>query len=105
MGINLKLVPDCVSEEGIPYQLLCIEIPTGIAEPSDLKSLKLPPGIDTTKGAVIEGRAPIWVYGYLVHELHPTSWVATYDTRLGAVIVETHSKQVAVGQVLKINQP
>ncbi|MGE5656975.1 MAG: CRISPR-associated protein Csx3 [Actinomycetota bacterium] len=31
---------------------------------------------------VIEGKVPIWLYGYLVHECHPGIWAACYDTRL-----------------------
>lgn len=65
--------------------------------------LQLPFGIDTTGGVVISGRAPIWLYAYLTHELHPTAWVACYDPRLGAVVVATHSLQVCIGQVIPIH--
>jgi CRISPR-associated protein Csx3 len=69
-------------------------------EPSQLQDIKIPE-IDTTKGVIISGRGPIWLYAYLVHELHATAWVACNDPRLGAVVVETHTKGVSVGSVIK----
>ena len=58
------------------------------------------------KGAVIEGKSPLWVYAYLTHELHATAWVGCYDPRLkGAVVVETHTRGISVGQVLKLELP
>ncbi|MEM9009420.1 MAG: CRISPR-associated ring nuclease Crn3/Csx3 [Cyanobacteria bacterium P01_F01_bin.86] len=86
------------------YQILSIALtsPDRLMMPDDLRSLSLPSGIDATGGVVISGRAPIWLYAYLVHELHPTAWVATYDPRLGAVVVVTHSRQVKTGQVIPL---
>jgi CRISPR-associated protein Csx3 len=89
------------------YQVLSIELASRdrLIEPQDLTTLTLPPGIDTTGGVVITGRAPIWLYAHLVHELHPTAWVACYDPRLGgAVVVATHSRQAHIGQVVPMPQ-
>jgi len=83
------------------FQLLQIEF-QGIISPDILKSLQLPSGIDPKMGVVISGRAPIWLYAFLVHELHPTAWVACHDPRLGAVVVVTHSREVTVGQILDL---
>ena len=90
------------TQEGLNCQLLTVELKTGdrIISPEDLIELELPPGIDTTQGVIISGRGPIWLYGYLIHELHPTAWVACHDPRLGAVVVATHSRQTHVGQVI-----
>lgn len=90
--------------QGFHYQLLTVELtrPDRIVDPEDLATLELPAGIDTTGGVVISGRAPIWLYSYLVHELHPTAWVACYDPRLGAVVVATHSRLARIGQVIPI---
>ena len=55
-------------------------------------------------GVVLTGRAPIWLYGWLVHECHFTRWVACYDPRLGAVVVESHTPEVRVGQVIAWEQ-
>jgi len=92
--------------QGLGYQVLTIDLvnPDRIIQPQDLSSLQLPPGLDATGGVVISGRAPIWLYGFLVHELHPTAWVACYDPRLsGAVVVATHSHQTHIGTVLAID--
>lgn len=103
-AIRLTLSEPCAIKE-LSYQLLAIELVTKdrLIAPEDLSRLELPAGIDTRNGVVISGRAPIWLYAYLVHELHPTAWVACYDPRLGAVVVATHSRQTHVGQVLPID--
>nr|WP_235620306.1 CRISPR-associated ring nuclease Crn3/Csx3 [Prochlorothrix hollandica] len=90
----------------VSYQVLTIELtsPDRMIQPQDLGELRLPIGIDAAGGVVISGRAPIWLYGYLVHELHPTAWVACYDPRLkGAVVVATHSRQTQIGAVLPVD--
>jgi len=91
--------------EHLHYQFLLIELTAKdrLISPDDLIDLSLPIGIDATGGIVISGRAPIWLVGYLIHELHPTAWLACYDPRLGAVVVATHSKLVHTGQVIPIH--
>ena len=73
-----------------------------IITPAELSGLALPAGIDPRKGVLISGRAPVWLYAYLVHECHPTLWVACFDPRLGAVVTSTHSRDVQVGQVIPL---
>ncbi|MGI0485041.1 CRISPR-associated ring nuclease Crn3/Csx3 [Pantanalinema rosaneae CENA516] len=92
------------TRQGLLYQQIKIKLtqPDRIIDPQDLVNLELPPGIDTTKGVIISGRAPIWLYSYLVHECHPTAWVACFDPRLGAIVVSTHSRQTTIGQVIPI---
>jgi CRISPR-associated protein Csx3 len=101
------LLSETLITEALHYQMLLIELTRSdrIIEPQDLKNLQLPGGIDTTGGVVISGRAPIWLYGYLIHELHPTAWVGCYDPRIGAIIVATHTRLVHIGQVIKIIPP
>ncbi|AEH24487.1 CRISPR-associated ring nuclease Crn3/Csx3 [Pyrococcus yayanosii] len=71
--------------------------------PSILRNLN-PPEVKGTKGVVLSGRGPIWLYGFLVHFYHYTRWVATYDPRLGgAVIIESHWPGVHPGDVVKLN--
>lgn len=67
-----------------------------------LPQVQLPVDIDFRQGIILEGRAPIWLYGLLLHLCHPAAWVATYDPRLGAVVVETHIREVRVGQVFPL---
>lgn len=106
MTIELKVEKQiAIAEDGtkIPCALLSIEIPDGVAEPTDMRALVVPPGIDATCGVIVSGRAPVWLFSFLTHGLHPTAWIATLDPRLGgAVVTAIHSRQVKIGQVLKL---
>jgi len=105
-AIQLEVIPH-QTHSGLPYQHLHIQITTedGKIIPTDIKGLKLPQGIDFTQGIVIEGKAPIWLYGYLVHECHPATWVGCYDPRLGTVVVASHTHDISVSEVLKLDLP
>mgnify|MGYP000595483422 CR=1 FL=1 len=71
--------------------------------PDFLQKLK-PPKVDGRKGVILSGRGPIWLYCYLSHYYHPTRFIATFDPRFGgAVIVESHSQDYKVGEVVKVN--
>lgn len=53
--------------------------------------------------AIVEGRAPVWRYGMAFHRLHgQAAAVATYDPRLGAVVVASHSPECREGQILDV---
>jgi CRISPR-associated protein Csx3 len=105
-AIQLEMISH-QTQDGKPYQHLRVQISSenGVITPADLKGLKLPEGIDYSQGIVIEGKAPIWLYGYLVHECHPSAWVGCYDPRLGAVVVATHTPDVSPGQVFALELP
>ena len=64
----------------------------------------LPELPEIPRGAVlvIGGRAPIWRYGMAFHAAHgsPAVAVATFDPRLGAVVVASHSPEYQEGDVL-----
>ncbi|MEO0887134.1 MAG: CRISPR-associated ring nuclease Crn3/Csx3 [Cyanobacteria bacterium J06648_10] len=102
-GIRLALSQHEMTT-GIGYQRLEIELVSRdrIITPAALSGLALPTGIDPRKGVLISGRAPVWLYAYLVHECHPTLWVACFDPRLGAVVTSTHSAEVSVGSVISL---
>ena len=104
--VALTLTPHTLAHTP-PFQWLHIQItdPTGLISADALKGLALPKGINWRQGVVIEGKAPIWLYSYLVHECHPSAWVACYDPRLGAVVVATHDVAIAVGTVLDVQLP
>ena len=93
-----------ITYAGLAYQILSIELvtPDRLITPENLKSIRLPVGIDARVGMIVSGRAPIWLYCYLVHELHPVAWVACFDPRIGAVVVATHTHQVQVGEVIPL---
>ncbi len=94
------------STDGLSFQVIEIELtrPDRLVFPEDLAQLRLPAGINARLGVVLTGRAPIWLYGWLVHECHFTRWVACYDPRLGAVVVSSHSPEVRVGEVIPWKQ-
>ncbi|MEN9217847.1 MAG: CRISPR-associated ring nuclease Crn3/Csx3 [Gloeomargarita sp. DG_2_bins_126] len=93
--------------EGVPCQVIEIELlrPDRLMFPEDLSGLHLPPELDPRRGVILTGRAPIWLYGWLVHACHHTRWVACYDPRLGAVVVSSHHPEVRLGQVLSLPSP
>jgi len=78
---------------------IAVSAPITPAEP-------LPPLPEIPRGSlvVVEGRAPIWRYGMALHLLHgsPAAAIAFYDPRLGAVVVATHSREWAAGDVVDI---
>jgi len=71
------------------YQIFKININgNGIISPEILKSIHLPSNTNPKMGVIIYGKAPIWLYTFLSHELHFVLWVATFDPRIGAIIVQ-----------------
>lgn len=72
-------------------------------------STPLPPMPDLPRGSllVIGGRGPVWRYGLALHQAHgsPAAAVATFDPRLGAVVVASHSPDFADGQVIDVAWP
>ncbi|MEA5420424.1 CRISPR-associated ring nuclease Crn3/Csx3 [Spirulina sp. CCNP1310] len=105
-AVALQCIPHH-THSGLAYQHLHFRIttPNGIMTPTDLADLKLPPGLDYSQGIVLEGKGPIWLYGYLVHECHPAAWVGCYDPRLGAIVISTHTPNLNVGEVFKLELP
>ena len=61
-----------------------------------------PPKVNSAKGVILSGRGPIWLYCYLVHHYHPTRFIATYDPRIGAVVVESHTQDHKIGEIIKV---
>lgn len=73
----------------------------GPITPDLLPGIK-PPDVNPQKGVVVSGRGPIWLYGYLLHHYHPCAWVAVFDPRLGAVVVQSHTPTMKEGSVIKV---
>jgi CRISPR-associated protein Csx3 len=94
----------CPAQSGeLSFQVIEIEL-QGLATPDDLAQLRIPDNLNPRQGVILTGRAPIWLYGWLVHECHFTRWVACNDPRLGAVVVSSHHPEVQVGQVINWTQ-
>ena len=96
-----KIKFDIKEEED--WNVLLFEL-DGSLVPDDLKSIN-PPRLKGTKGVVLSGRGPIWLYGFLVHHYHPTKFLAIFDPRIdGGIIIESHAPDYQVGEVLKIEE-
>lgn len=56
---------------------------------------------------IIGGRSPVWRYGMAFHAAHGSAAaaVATYDPRLGAVVVASHHPDYRDGQVVDVQWP
>jgi len=82
------------------YTLVEFNLPQGTIEPKDLKTVTVL-RINCKKGVIISGRGPIWLHSYLAHEYHPCLWVAHYDPRVGAVVVQSHTPDVKMGDIVE----
>jgi len=69
-------------------------------KPEILKNLEAP-RVNPRKGVIISGRGPIWLHCFLAHKYHHTKFVAIYDPRLGAVVVQSHT-DLKEGDVLDV---
>lgn len=88
------------TKEERDFTVVSFEI-DGVLDPLDLATL-VPPKVIGTKGVIITGRGPIWLYCFLTHFYHPTLFVATYDPRFGAaVIVESHNAEYNIGSLIE----
>ncbi|ACK41901.1 MULTISPECIES: CRISPR-associated ring nuclease Crn3/Csx3 [Dictyoglomus] len=83
------------------YTILYFKLKSNL-DPSILKKIS-PPKINLRRGLIISGRGPIWLYAYLVHYYHPTPFIAIYDPRIGAVVIQSHIKSINVGDVIDIS--
>jgi len=87
--------------------LAAFEIPGGVTTPEEFGAAvaeatageKNPFVPAEGKGLVVDGRGPVWGYGMLLHEGHPSCWAATRDPRPGIVVVSTHHPDRRVGDV------
>ena len=89
-------------EESVDYIIIHFELGEPIL-PKILQNIN-PPKVNSTKGIILSGRGPIWLYSYLTHYYHPKKFIATYDPRLGgAVIVESHNPDYKSGEIIKVD--
>jgi CRISPR-associated protein Csx3 len=67
--------------------------------PSELATLQLPAELDLSKGIIINGRAPIWLYSHLVHRCQSASWVACANIHeSGAVVISSRMSSPQIGE-------
>jgi len=44
-----------------------------------------------------------WLVGFIVHELHPTKYVAVWDDELGGcIVIQTHTKDMREGYIIPL---
>lgn len=101
MNVEIFKTKPITVEENL-VTVVSIDLGGSAIEPAILSHLN-PPKIDGTKGVVLEGRGPIWLYSYLVHSYHATAWIGVYDPRIGVVVVESHSPRMNTGDIFKIS--
>jgi len=83
------------------FDILNIKLNAESIAPSDMIGLELPTNIDTRKGIVLNGKSPLWLTAYLVHQCHIFSFVCTNDTRLGYIVTQSHNPQILTGSILQ----
>lgn len=83
-------------------KLVKFEIPGGVTTPQEFAEAAeaVKDQLPGEQPVLVNGRGPIWAYGMLLHQAHPTPATASFDPRLGYVVVATHSPDFAVGQVI-----
>jgi len=85
------------------YTVIYFEL-GGVITPDILRKINVPKAYPKN-GVIISGRGPIWLYCYLTHCYHYCAWVATHDPRLGAVIVQSHTPDKEVGEIIPFDLP
>lgn len=84
------------------FSVVSFEIEGGVMSPSELAELQ-PPTIPGNQGVILSGRGPVYLFAFLVHHYHPTQWVACFaPAEGGGVVVESHVKGIAPGQIIPL---
>jgi len=98
-------IPQFTTVEHPEFTLVEFAIPGGVISPEELPEVE-PPGVTASKGVVLSGRGPVYLFAFLAHQYHPTAWIGTFaPAEGGAVVFETHSLKVRVGQVVPVPKP
>lgn len=104
-AIELDVFPHRM-QDGRSYQHLHIRLTQPRIELSDLQDIQFPWLVEGNQGIVLEGRAPLWVYGYLMQYCQKAAWVGCYEPRLMAAIVAVErGSSSLLGQVLPLDLP
>jgi len=98
--ISLRMV-----QSGHDFDVVHIEIAgNGIASIADGAALSLPPGYQSSRGVVLSGKAPGWLFGLVSVLFRNAPWRAVFDPRpgLGAVVfaVDQHQTSRRPGDII-----
>jgi CRISPR-associated protein Csx3 len=93
-----------ITANGYSFRLVQFEIPGGVTTPTEFIEAvqEIAAQLPGKLPILINGRGPVWGYGMLFHAAHPTPAIATYDPRLGYVVVQTHDQHFSLGQIIEI---
>lgn len=95
--------PIFVARDSETIRVITFEIPGGVTTPAEFSEAveeNKASFVAGEKGLIVDGRGPVWAFAMIVHEGHPSAFIATRDPRLGAVVVETHTPGVKRGDVV-----
>lgn len=83
-------------------RLVKFEIPGGVTTPAEAAEAveEIETQLVGDKPVLIWGRGPVWIFAMIAHAAHPTPMVATFDPRLGYVVVATHNEKYKVGETI-----
>jgi CRISPR-associated protein Csx3 len=63
------------------------------------EALKFLPDLSGPHILLLSGRGPVWLFAMLLHAGHATRAIATFDPRLGYVVVQSHHADYRVGEI------
>ncbi len=81
------------------FQILDVLL-DGMIQPPALASVELPSGFDPSRGVVISGRIPVWLFSHLCCACRAHPWVATFDPRIGGIVVTSASADIPPGSII-----
>lgn len=98
-------ITDTHAPDGQAFRLVKFEIPGGVTTPAQFVEAvsEIEASLQGKLPILINGRGPVWGYGMLFHTAHPSPAIATYDPRLGYVVIQTHDERFHLGQVIELN--
>ena len=104
MAKPIFTITDKLYTDEITVRLVEFEIPNGVTTPEQFAEAvqEIEADLVGSLPILINGRGPVWGYGMLFHTAHPSPAIATYDPRLGYVIVQTHDERFQVGKIVEL---
>jgi CRISPR-associated protein Csx3 len=99
-------ITDVPHADGFTVRLVEFEIPGGVTTPEQFWQAvqEIESQLIGALPIFMNGRGPIWGYGMLFHAAHATPAIATYDPRLGYVMVQSHDERFRVGSVWMLTE-
>ena len=98
------MITDKQHPDGFTVRSVEFEIPGGVTTPEQFAEAvqEIESDLVGALPILINGRGPVWGYGMIFHAAHPSPAIATYDPRLGYVIVQTHDERFQIGKTLEM---